>query len=444
MSPKDVVLDEDPVDVNRISKTSSLFNLYFDYIRQTEPPVIYHRWSYLTTLGAIIGRKAFIHHGHFRIFPNLYVMLIGEPAARKSTSIKMVRKLLSGAGYSTFAAEKTSKEKFLIDLEGLEEVGEVDDNTRLDLKTAENLWGAGEEGSAKEVFIVADEFNEFAGPNNLDFYTTLGNLWDWDDLSQPFRQRFKTSKSVSIYQPTINILSGNTQELFARAFPPEAIGSGFLSRLLLIFGERSRRRITFPPPPDPELKIFITNFLQQLMIFEPGEMKLSEGALVLLDDIYQHDDVFIKDVRFKNYQNRRFTQLLKICLIISVAQFKKEIDENDVLFASTILCHAELLMPKAIGEFGKSKNSDVAHKIVTLIEGAMKPVTQREIWAQVHKDINQQDLMAILNGLVAADKLQLITKSKSGVNGFLPRKEVLSEPRFVDWSLLTAEEREMI
>ena len=51
-------------------------------------------------------------------------MLIGHPGARKSAAIKAARKIISGAGYSTYSAEKTSKEKFLLDLEGAED-GEI-------------------------------------------------------------------------------------------------------------------------------------------------------------------------------------------------------------------------------------------------------------------------------------------------------------------------------
>ena len=336
-----------PNESNEVVQTN-LFTNYLSYTAETEAPIIYHRWCYLTTLGAVIGRKAHLPHGHFRVFPNLYVMLLGEPAARKSTSIKIAKKLLSSSGYDTFAADKTSKEKFLLDLEGI-----TTDDTPLDgngssngssshgrkaydATTAENIWGNNTSGEPREVFVVADEFKEFAGSGNLEFYTTLGNFWDFDSPTSPFTQRLKNSRSVSIYQPTISILAGNTPELFARAFPPEAIGSGFLSRLLLIHGERSGRRITFPPPPDKELEEGLANFLRKLQKYEVGELHMSAEAKEILHEIYQQEDDNF-DVRFKGYYNRRFTQLLKICVILTVSQFAMSVNENTVVFANTIL-----------------------------------------------------------------------------------------------------------
>jgi hypothetical protein len=427
-----------------------IFATYLSYTKETEPPVHYHRWCYLSCLGAVIGRKAHFDMGIVgRIFPTLYVQLLGEPAARKSTAIKMAKKMLETSGYDTFSADKTSKEKFLVDLEGVT-IDDVSDGSgktkaaKYDLVTAENLWGGSDDNEPREVFIVADEFNEFSGTGNLEFYTTLGNLWDFDSPNKPFQQRLKNSRSVTIYQPTISLLSGNTPELFARAFPPEAIGSGFLSRLLLVHGERSGRKITFPPPPDPILGSLITAFLQKLAATNTNNLSVTSTARKILDEIYQNDDFsVVTDIRFKAYNNRRFTQLLKISIIIACAKFQTEITDEDIIQANTILSHAEILMPKAMGEFGKAKNSDVANKIMNICERATKPITTKEIWKQVDKDLNaQKDLADLLQGLCAADRLQIV--QGTGGSGFLPKKIPRKEPMFVDWSFLTEEEREML
>lgn len=429
-----------------------VFANYLSYTKDTEPPVIYHRWCWLTSLGACIGRKAYIDMGAIgRVFPNLYVQLLGAPAARKSTSIKMIKRLLSASGYDSFAADKTSKEKFLLDLEGVTEdgaeVGGRSSKVEYDTTTAENLWGPDTEFSEpKEVFIVADEFNDFAGPGNLDFFTTLGSFWDFDNPDQSYTHRLKNSKSVSIYQPTVSLLSGNTPELFARCFPPEAIGSGFLSRLLLIHGEPTNRRITFPAKPPEEVTNSLTSFLSKMQNMPAvGELGKSPDAYKILDDIYQSRDTGVDDLRFQAYNQRRFTQLLKISIIIACAKFNTELSGEDVLQANTILTHAEMFMSRAMGEFGKNKNSDVANKIVAVIDTATKPILPRQIWKEiggVSALPSQKEMMELLHGLIAADKIQTVTVT--GVSGFLPKKAIRREPKYVDWDFLTEEERNML
>src|SRR6187402_2504281 len=96
----------------------NLFDMYFEYVKDTESPKVYHRWSIISAVATALGRRCWLPFGANRIFPNMYIMLVGNPGTRKSVAIKGVRKVLSAAGYDKFSAERTSKEKFLLDLQG--------------------------------------------------------------------------------------------------------------------------------------------------------------------------------------------------------------------------------------------------------------------------------------------------------------------------------------
>lgn len=428
--------------------------LYLDYNKHTEPPYVYHRWCAISTIAALLGRQFWLPFGNGRIFPNLYIMLLGDAGARKSTAIKSARKLATSAGYETFAADKTSKEKFLLDLEGhiTDEMQEEYLNgqrtsgvhkKKYDPIMSANLWGnkADTLSEPREVYISADEFNEFAGTGNLEFYTTLGNLWDWDDTDRPFTQRLKNSRSVSIYQPTINILGGNTSDNFARAFPPEIMGQGFLSRMLIIYGERSSRRYSLPPEIEKENKDEITGTLKRIRSGScRGAATISKPAIAILDKLYR-EWTEINDVRFKSYSNRRYTQLLKLALNIAASMENTVIGEGIILTANTILAAAEHNMPLAIGEFGKSKNSDVSNKIMDVLSKATKPLSMQDLWKQVRTDLDSpQKLGEILSNLAQAEMVFYMKER----GGWLPKKLLGKKPEFVDWSLLTEEERSMI
>lgn len=420
----------------------NFIDAYIRYREETEPQYIYHRWCAISVIAALLGRNFYLQHGNFRVFPNLYCMLLGESGTRKSTAIKLSKKLLSGIGYDKFSADKTSKEKFLLDLEGLPDEQDIKEGkvSSYDAITEANLWGSGEtNGIAREVFIVSDEFNEFIGAGNLDFCSTLGNLWDWDDEKIPFKQRLKNSRSVSIWQPTVNILGGNTPENYARAFPPEIMGQGFLRRLLHIHGERSGRQYTFPPEPSQVQTAELLQQLQSIQLKVTGKATIESSALEILDAIYKSWNE-IPDIRFKSYSNSRFTQLLKLCLIIAAADTNTSISRAAVIHANTTLAAAEQLMPKALGEFGKSKNSDVANKLISVIENAKGAVTAKTLWKAVQKDLEKPtDLSSIMQSLQAADRVQWVKD-----HGWLLKKEVKKEPEFVEWSLLTTEEQEMM
>jgi hypothetical protein len=424
--------------------TADLVEAYVAYRQETEPPYVFHRWGIISSIGALLGRNYLVQFGDFRVFPNLYCMFIGDAGSRKSTAIKQVRRLVSRSGYDYFAADKSSKEQFLVDLEGasLDDV-EPGQNTpkeqTYDKIMSTNLWGDQAFTEPREVFVVADEWNEFGGTANLEFYTTLGNLWDWDDETKPFKQRFKNSKKVAIWQPTVSILSGNTHENFQRAFPPEAIGQGFLSRMLLIYGERSGRKYTFPPVPEEDATTAIVESLQAIRGATHGIASVGRSAEKMLDTIYTSWQD-LDDIRFKSYSNRRFTQLLKICLILSAARGIREFTDEIIITANTYLTAAERLMPKALGEFGKSKVSDVANKMMDALLAATKPLTAKDLWKIVYKDLEKpQQMSEILNNMQSAERIQYVKD-----RGYLPKRTVAKEVQFVDFKLLTEEERMML
>lgn len=420
---------------------------YMDYTEDTESPRIYHRWCALAGASALLGRSIYLRHNHSRIYSNLYCMLIGEPAARKSTAIKLSRKLLLDSGYNKFAADKSSKEKFLFDLatDNADDIpipgapSKLSSKKSYDNVTYNNLWGTESSnggGDPKEVFISADEFNDFVGTGNHEFFTTLGSLWDWDS-PQPFTQRFK-SGSISIYQPTVTMLGGNTQENFSRAFPPELIGQGFLSRLLLVYGARTERKIAFPRSPTIGETTRIISDLHAIRRYclSSTEIILRSDARALLERIYT-DWQDLDDVRFARYSNRRFTHLLKMCVLITGIKLQLEVTPEIVIEANTYLSAAEAQMSEALGEFGRKKASPVANGIMQLLDRATAPVGISEIYKQFRTEVEgPKDIGDILEGLRQAQRAQYISSK-----GWLPWKAVKKKVEYVNWDYLTEEER---
>lgn len=426
-----------------MASDKSLFDLYFEFVKDTEPPLIYHRWSLIAAVGAFLGRDFHFPFGTSKIYPNQYIMLIGNPGTRKSTAIKGSSRTLLSAGYDKFAAERTTKEKFLLDLEG-----KTDENAyrngdgsskggpsardilaSLSLEDGQN----DHDGIPREVFITADEFNEFAGSGNMDFLSTLGALWDWDSETTTYKQRFKNSKSISIYQPTISILGGNTHAGFQQAFPEAAIGQGFLSRLILVYSEPSGRKITFPEKPDERLAVELMEKFNDIRLKVRGEATRTPAASNALDTIYR-TWVELEDNRFKAYSTRRFTHLLKLCLVVTAMRGSTRIDIQDVLLANTILTYTESGMSKALGEYGKSRNSAAAHALMTALYEAKAPMKMEDLWRVVQRDLEKREhLQDLLRNLDEAGKIRFVKEA----DGFLPRQKAVStKALFVDLKLL--------
>ena len=431
-----------------------LFDLYFQYVAGTEPPAVFHRWSLIGCIGAILGHQCWFPFGSSRIFPNKYIMFVGDPGTRKSTAIKKAVKLIRMAGFDHFGAQKSSQEKFLMDLEldnmeNDEIIGGVNYNGNapskkdsIDILANLNLRLEGDNDGdiPREMFIAADEFNNFLGPGNLSFQSLLGELWDWDEPANHYKQRLKNSKSVRIYQPTINILAGNTPSSFADCFPLASIGQGFMSRLILIHSEPSGIKVTVPAVPDETLTLRIIKHMQTMRQVCIGPIAIDAEAYSALDLIYKSWPD-IDDARFRHYSSRRLTHLIKLLIIVTTARLSTTISILDIIQANTVLSYAETTMPKAIGELGKSKNAEAANKIMQVLYNAREFKTIQELYKVVTNDIGGMiELSGLMMNLEQADKV-FTGKNATGKMGYLPRQKALNRQLpFTNFLLLQGKE----
>lgn len=403
---------------------SQLIDEYIKFCSKTEPPAFFHRWSFIACAAAALGRRVWLPFGHTVLYPNLYIMLLGEAGTRKSTAIKMAINHLRNSGYSTFAAEKTSKERFLLDL-----TGETEDE--MDFYDEDMKEDA-------ECFIAADEGMDFFGQGNIEFLATLGSMWDY---SGNFESRIKNGKSANIFNPTLSMLSGFTPTNFSLSFPPEILGQGFFSRTLVVHAPPSGKKFAFPEMAEVGKAEFFVEEFKRLRTKALGEIKLEPSAKLLLEKIYLKWRG-IPDPRFASYVNRRFTHLLKLCITTAALGGDTTLTEEQVIYTHTILTVAEKLMPRALGEFGKSKNSDIAHKLLQHLSAAHEPSSLKELWKVVSQDLEKiRDLNELLANLLTADKIQQVSAGKFLIKREAALIEELNDT--IDYSLLTDEERNM-
>lgn len=391
---------------------------YLDYFKDTEVPTIFDRWACISGLGAILERNCFITHGHNKIYPNQYIMIVGDSGSRKDTAINRVKKLIRKVGYKTIAADKTSKEKLLQDLEqGLDKISDPNYSLDVNVKSGRNRKSNDPTLTAlfpeieltldpTQCFIIAGELNAFLGHGNIEFIDLLTQLWDYDDV---YESRIKTGRSVRVPYPTFSLLGGNTTIGISMSFPTETIGQGLFSRLLMVYSEPSGRRITFPDSPDLDTYQKLADKLVKIKLSIKGEMTLETSAKNSLDNIYQ-EWKDLEDVRFKSYSTRRFTHLLKLAQITAAGNYTTKITSDHIIYANSILHYTESFMPKALGEFGKARNSDVSAKVLGIIERAEKPLDLFiDIWPHVQRDLDsRKQLQEIMIGLKVAKKLDMV------------------------------------
>jgi hypothetical protein len=374
----------------------------------------------------------YIPFGHDNIYPNQYILLVGDPGTRKGTAINPAKRLLKHSGYLRFAPDKLSTERFIIELEL---AGRI--NTEL-LESGIELENLTID-QPSELYICNGEFGDFIGDGNLSFIRLLTNLWD--NLPE-YKHPKIHGKSALVFQPTVNLLGGTTSQDIATSLPIEAIGQGFLSRFIFVQAEGIGRMYSRLPPIDEQIVIDFAHELKEIKTHMEGEIMVAQDVWDLLHRIYT-EFVDLEDYRFKHYSTRRYTHLLKLAMIFAAMRKDRHLSKEDCINANTMLHYTEAKMHKALGEFGKAKNADIANNIMGMIRGAKEPITMREIWKRVSQDLNKMsDLTEILNNLKNAGKIQVVT-TRDNRQGFLPLQVIKDswKPELLNDEFLTAEER---
>lgn len=404
------------------------FSAYLDYcnLDKSECPAVYHRWGCAVAVSALLGRSVWVEFGHGVIYPNQYVLFMGPPASKKGTAISMARKILKGAGYTRFSADRTSKEAFLKSMKQFES----DSPNAIEDLEAVVL------DAPSETFILAGEFVDFIGQGDTGFMMLLTNLWDNLDI---YVHPKITGRDVVVDRPTVNMLGGSTPTTFALAFPPEALGSGFLSRVLLIHSDGSGAKVAWPEPGDPLKAAMLQQRLLEMKKMK-GCMEFSPAAKELITDIYKNC-VPLDDSRFVHYMDRRHIHLIKLSMILAVCDGRMMIEPGDVIKGNTMLAASEVKMTKALGEFGSSKLSAGTSTVLSYLGSKRMPQNASDIWKAVHNDITKMsELLEILNNLLKAEKIQ--TMNVKGKVGYLPLNKVAArwDDKFLDKGWLTPQE----
>jgi len=409
------------------------YERYFEYIGLTESPRLYHRWTAVSIIASLLGRRLYIPFGHDNIYPNHYILLVGDPGTRKGTAITPGKRLLGSSGYNKFSPDRLSPERFIIELERASriEINGVDGLIELENLTLEEV---------SELYVCTGEFGDFIGDGNLNFIRLLTNLWD--NLPE-YKHPKIHGHSVAVPKPTVNIFSGTTSQDIATAIPIEAMGQGFFSRFILVYGASNGRMYSrLPVVPDTLRKEFSKDLIEIKTIMQ-GELIVSQPVWDLLDKLYT-GFVDIDDYRFKHYSTRRYTHLLKLCQIFSAMRGEMKLSEQTCIDANTLLHYTELRMPKALGEYGKAKNADVANNVMHIINTSPKPPALKDIYKKVAQDLNKQsDLIDIINNLKTAGKIQVVDVMSESRKGFAPLNVVFKkwDATLINDNFLTSEER---
>ena len=64
----------------------NFLDAYKIFAQGNEASPLFHEWAGINVLSAAVSRRVFFDQNYFKIYANMYVVLVGEPGDKKTTA----------------------------------------------------------------------------------------------------------------------------------------------------------------------------------------------------------------------------------------------------------------------------------------------------------------------------------------------------------------------
>ena len=364
-------------------KLNDWLDSFLEFSENTEPKRSFRLWSGISCIASMLQRKVNLPWGHFSIFPNLYIVLVGPSGARKGTAMNLVYPFQRELGIR-MSAESITREALIKDLK-------LSSNTQIDAQGRPIIHCS--------LTVHSQELTVFLGYNNLQM---MSDLCDFYDCRDRWTYRTKNQGTDELLGVWVNILGATTPDLLRSTLPADAIGGGLTARMILVFEKRKAKSVTCPFLTQEELKLreALLSDLEQILMLA-GEFKVTQEYLDFWTYWYPAQDATppFTDIRLSGYTERRPIHALKLSIITNVSRGSKMVLElQDLQRAIKLIEDIEQKLPYVFSGVGKAKMADVLVKAWSYI-AMNKSVRTSELLRQFHSDADVDDLSSVVRTL---------------------------------------------
>lgn len=376
-------LDSNPTGERRLKNWIQSFGEWA--LPRCDAPKEFVFWSGVYTIAAALRRQVVIpkrHLGSWECFPHLYVMFVGPPGMRKTTSMmEFANPLLSQVGSLRSGPTYFTKE----------------------ILTDQMI-----QSPDTSVYLMVGEFADLMQKNKAgEMYDFLTSMYD----NKPNLEVGTMMRGIQVgKKPSLNMFAATTPAWISENMTAGVIGGGFASRVLFVYADKLR---------DPQLiytskmKELNTDELEKDLLNDlieisnlSGEFEIEEGLEDKLNRWNsKHAASAPIDPRFAGYHSRKPMMVLKLAMIHSVAtKSDLVVTEEDFIWGLGALESTEPQLSKIFAGIGKNEYvfdmDAITGFVITRGE-----VTEEDIYDQFRAAASPDKLSELIRGCVQCGDL---------------------------------------
>ena len=359
---------------------------YMEYTEEAEPPQLYKYWTGVSAICSAMKRKCY-SKWEKRIYPNMFIILVGPPGVRKGTAMGFSRDIMEALGIK-IAAEALTREALIVELHETQELV-LNEESKI-MQTSSSLT------------VFSEEFTVFLGQNN---WVLMSDLCNWFDCPNTWKYRTKNSGEFEVVGVWLNLIGATTPDYLASALPQDAIGGGLASRIIFVYGDRKYKVVPLPiqTPEELKLKGLLIRDLEMVKMLN-GEFKVSEDYSDLYVEWYkaQESNPPFQQAEFQGYNERRALHLRKLSMVMSAARGDDMIlSEDDFIRSHRLLKKTEESMKFVFHGRGRNPQKPAIEKILKHLP--------------ILKELSYQKLVELTYNDLMPDELEKVIKSITGL-----------------------------
>lgn len=188
---------------------------FIDYTKEAESPTSYFRWAAISAVSAVMRDNLYHEWQYDRLYPNLFILLVGPPAIGKSLPMKIAGRMIK-------AVDNTKI------IEGSASIQAV-------VKSLGTFETGGQKGAS--CILYSEELSSFYVKDQM----TNELLTDLSDYHETW-DRNLISWQAKLSKVCMSLFAASNEVLLKSIFDAQAMYGGLLSRTLLIMEKKKRRK----------------------------------------------------------------------------------------------------------------------------------------------------------------------------------------------------------
>ena len=360
----------------------NFFQLYADYVKVTEPPPNFHAWSAIGAISALLGKKVHIPQGHFTVFPNLYIILVGEAGTRKSTAMNIAKRLVRLVKEVPFAPDSGSREALIDTMAASKVLASFNGKDC-------SYWQCASFGTELEQFLGGKHVNQAM----VGFLTAI-----WDEMI--FKERTRKGGEVIVHNPYFSMLGCCTPTWVTDKLRQDVITDGFSRRVIFALEKEPNCLNAWPESTAEQLQTLATLYNEAQRIFQiagPYEMSKQAREYYAKQYVKMREDAKKYSEKIQSYFTSKHELALKLAMCISAGiDSTRFITLAMIELAFTFLAQSERCLELVFSGIGRNELNALSERALNRVrERGEKGMTKAEFVSACYADMNAAEISEV-------------------------------------------------